>query len=374
MLSSSQFIAELKKSGFNYFAGVPDSLLKPFCQELECFSTGTHRISANEGGALALATGYHLATGGIPVVYLQNSGLGNIVNPCLSITSPFVYNIPVLYIVGWRGQPGTVDEPQHLSQGGVTETLLADLGIQYEILSKEPNLAGDQILKAKTFTGKNKSFAFLVNKGTFQNTIIANEKKSDEKYAMKRSQVLEEIISQLNDDFIIVSTTGKTSRELYEIRENNGMGHERDFLNVGGMGHASQIALAIAENQDDKKVLCLDGDGAVLMHMGALAINGTSGISNFYHLLINNGAHESVGGMKTIGYEVDFTAIAQGCSYGYVDSISSQHNLTMGMENFLGSEGPSFLEIRVCPGSNPDLLRPKESPEDRKKLFVKNIR
>ena len=369
MLIPEDFLNSLIKSGYVQFYGVPDSLLKSFCECLDENDNVDNHIAVNEGGALASAVGYNLATEKAAVVYLQNSGLGNLINPYLSIVHQSVYAIPVLMIIGWRGEPSKSDEPQHLTQGEITEKQLQLLNIPYEILSSDSGRAKEQVVRVKRMTDNGQAAALLVPKSTFD-----SDKKSPEILlcvnSFKRIDLLNSIVETIDEDTVIFSTTGKTSRELYEIRESLGMGHANDFLNVGGMGHTSQMALAYAQNNPAKKVLCLDGDGAALMHLGAMAINGTSQRKNFYHILINNGAHESVGGQKTVGFEIDFTRVAEACQYSFLSCVDNFENLPSSLNRFFETKGPSFLEVQVALGSREGLSRPKEKPIERKTTFI----
>nr|MCR5403549.1 phosphonopyruvate decarboxylase [Butyrivibrio sp.] len=289
--------------GGDYYTGVPDSLLKPLCDYLLAvygIDSRHHLIAANEGNAVGLAAGYYLATGRVPVVYMQNSGEGNIINPLASLLNDRVYAIPCIFIIGWRGEPGVHDEPQHIFQGEVTDSLLSTMGVEYCVISKETSEEElkstlerfDQLLQ------DGKQVAFIIRKGaltaagsidfeTMSDKKIENSK--GESYP-KREAIIEKIVEASEND-LIVSTTGKASRELFELREANGSGHEKDFLTVGSMGHCSSIALSVAAFHPERRVWCVDGDGAMLMHMGSLPVIAQSHPKNMIHVVINNGAH-----------------------------------------------------------------------------------
>lgn len=372
MLNPELFYNELINQGITFFTGVPDSLLKDICAVItEKTTEKNHIIAANEGNAIGLAAGYHLATGNIPLVYFQNSGLGNATNPLLSLAAKEVYGIPMLLMIGWRGEPGTKDEPQHVLQGAVQNALLDDLQIPYAILDNAVNNTSEfltkVILQAKQ---ESKPVAIVVKKEVFSSYELQAE---DLRYEINRDEAIGEIITSLNDSDIVVSTTGKTSRELYEHRLHSNTSNSCDFLTVGSMGHASSIALGIALNTS-KKVICLDGDGAALMHMGAFSTIGNSAAKNFIHILLNNGAHDSVGGQPTLGFDVDFQAIALACGYKKVVSIEHKTDIQSSLSALKQVNGPVFLEIKINKGAREDLSRPKESPETNKRNFMKGVK
>lgn len=371
MLSPAKFYQRLRSHGIEYTTGVPDSLLKDFCAYT--FDQGLDTIAANEGGAVALAAGYHLATGKIPLVYMQNSGFGNIINPLTSLVDPEVYSIPMLLMIGWRGEPGKKDEPQHVKQGRVNETLLQALEVPYCILAADEAEADAQLEMAFGYMKeKSAPYALLVQAGTFD-TYKMNAKTPGPVYTLKREEALDVILSGLGETDIVVSTTGKTSREVFELRAKYQQGHQRDFLTVGCMGHASQIALGIALEKPGRTVYCIDGDGAVLMHMGSLAIIGSKRPANFRHLLINNGSHESVGGQPTAGFGVDFGKVALACGYSSYFRASNKEQLEKALSDFRSGEGPVLLEVMTAQGSREDLGRPTIAPVDNKKDFMNFI-
>lgn len=357
----------LAKHNITHTLGVPDSLLKYYCSY--AFDQGQKLIAANEGNAVAMAAGYHLATGKIPLVYMQNSGFGNIINPLTSLVNEEVYSIPMLLMVGWRAEPGVKDAPQHTKQGAVMTDLIEALKLPYAVLSTEEGDIEAQIEEAEDSMNSNSSpFVLLIKKGTFEEYKLKSPQKSSA--TLKRETALKIVSEYLNDEDIVVSTTGKTSRELYEIREANKSGHHRDFLTVGSMGHASQIALGIALEKLTRKVYCIDGDGAMIMHMGGLSIIGDLKPENFKHIVINNGAHESVGGQPTAGFSIDFGEIAKGCGYASVLKATSEEELKSSLSDFSKKKGPALLEIVTQTGSRADLGRPELSPQENKKQFM----
>ncbi len=371
MISPEYFYNYLLKNNIEFFAGVPDSLLKDICAYITDHSSKqNHIIAANEGNAIALAAGYHMATNKIPLVYMQNSGIGNAVNPLLSLTDEDVYKIPVLLMIGWRGEKK--DEPQHVKQGKVTTDLLDAMKIPYLVLNDEEQNAQKQIDKALLkIKETNTAFAIIIRKGTFEKYNIKQKVESD--YPLYREDAIKIIIDQLQGNELLVSTTGKTSRELFEYREELGQKHHADFLTVGSMGHASQIALGIAINKPKRKVICIDGDGAVLMHMGGLAIIGAQSPKNFLHIIINNGAHESVGGQPTVAFNIDIPKIAKANNYKYAISVSSAEELLEALKNLKGNSYPALIEVMTKVGSRDNLGRPTIKPVDNKKDFMQNL-
>ena len=369
-VSPIKFYKAIEKNNIDFFTGVPDSLLKQFCLCIDDnVPEDRHIITANEGNAIALAAGYHLATGKLPLVYMQNSGLGNSVNPLLSLCDPDVYSIPMLILIGWRGEPGFRDEPQHVKQGKVQLDLLQAMDISYEVISKDEREVDRKISKSAVRAIKdNRPFAIVVKKGTFDTYKLPLLTPDDR--LITREESLEIILKQLPNYSIIVSTTGKTSREIFEIRENNGEPHFKDFLTVGSMGHCSSIALGIAVAKPDREVICIDGDGSLIMHMGSLSTIGKLKPKNFYHILINNYVHESVGGQATSAKFIEMPQLAKANGYKYVFSAHGRSQLKDQFDLFLNKEGPTFLEVKVKPGSRDNLGRPTIKPIDNKKAFI----
>ena len=374
MISPKFFIDTLGSYGIDFFAGVPDSLLKNICAYIADNKDAKHNvIAANEGAAVGLAAGYHLATGKIGVVYMQNSGEGNIINPLASLTDKEVYNIPVLLLIGWRGRPGVHDEPQHVKQGKVTTGILNTMGINFDVLCKEEDKAAKQIAKAvKTMRETGEVYALVIEKDTFEDYKLQSVEKND--LTMSREEAIQTVAAALDAKDVIVSTTGMISRELFEYRAQKGGGHERDFLTVGSMGHASQIALGIAMEKDDRKVWCFDGDGATIMHMGSMAIVASKSPANYVHVVFNNGAHDSVGGQPTVGLKIDLPAIAKAVGYRGALSADSKETLVAALEKLKGMQGPVLLDVKVKKGNRKDLGRPTTTPIENKNALMEFLR
>ncbi|MBW2083812.1 MAG: phosphonopyruvate decarboxylase [Deltaproteobacteria bacterium] len=368
MIPPKFFFDALTSRGIRLFAGVPDSLLKIFCAYANDHAEpGQYIITANEGNAVALAAGYYLATSNISAVFMQNSGLGNCVNPLTSLTDPEVYGIPVLLIIGWRGEPGLKDEPQHVKQGRITPAQLDILGIPYWIVEAGSDV--ESILNAcfEVLKRINAPVALLVREGSFGP--YDSQQKFPNAVSFRREDVLREIIELADARDLFVSTTGKTSRELFELRSERGEA-QRDFLTVGSMGHTSSIALGVALGNPRKRVICLDGDGSILMHMGALAIIGSLKPANLVHVLLNNAAHESVGGQPTVAGKMDFAAIAKACGYRGYHLVTDPQSLKTCWQRLNEGNGPHLLEIRIVTGSREDLGRPTTTPEQNKRAFM----
>ncbi len=369
MIRPEFFIEKLRENGIDCFAGVPDSLLKNICAYITDHFDAQHNIiAANEGAAVGLAAGHYLATGQPACVYMQNSGEGNIINPLASLTDPEVYNIPVLLLIGWRGRPGVHDEPQHVKQGKVTTGLLNTMGINFDVLSKEEDKAEKQIAKAIDALKKKDVYALVIEKDTFEDYKLQNVEKND--LTMSREEAIQTVAAALGEKDCIVSTTGMISRELFEYRAAKGQGHERDFLTVGSMGHASQIALGIAMAKPDRTVWCFDGDGAAIMHMGSMAIVANKAPKNYVHVVFNNGAHDSVGGQPTVGLKIDLAKIAEAVGYTRTISVSLGSQLTSALEVVKSIDGPVLLEIKVKKGNRKDLGRPTTTPIQNKEALM----
>lgn len=379
MIKPKTLFDKLKLKGTDYYLGVPDSLLKNFCAYItDNVPVSNHIITANEGSAIALASGYHLATNKIPLVYMQNSGEGNSVNPLLSLCDKEVYSIPILLLIGLRGEVGVKDELQHVKQGRVTKAILDAMEIPNEILTNDEKELDKQLDKAYQYmTTQSAPYAFVVKKGTFDDYTLKTQTTSF--LDMKREDAIEEIILNSPSSAAFVSTTGMISRELYELRDKYGVGHAKDFLTVGSMGHASSIALAIALQLGEKPIYCIDGDGAVIMHMGSMATIGVRATRNFVHIVLNNGAHDSVGGQPTVGLDINLMGVAQALGYKKVYSVSSKKEMINVLseikEGFnVGSNELTFLEIKVKKGARKDLGRPKSSPIENKVAFMKELK
>ncbi len=374
MITPKFFYDTLASYGIDFYAGVPDSLLKNLCAYITDNADVAHNIiTANEGGAIGLAVGHYLATEKISVVYMQNSGEGNIINPLASLTDKDVYNIPVLLVIGWRGKPGAHDEPQHVKQGKITTGLLNVMGIDYTVLSKEEDKAAAQIKKAVDYMQLTKEcYALVIEKDTFEDYKFQNTEKND--LTLSREEAIQIVAAVIGEKDTIVSTTGMISRELFEYRTAMNEGHERDFLTVGSMGHASQIALGIALEKKDRRIWCFDGDGATLMHMGSMAIVASKTPKNYVHIVFNNGAHDSVGGQPTVGLEIDLPSVAKAVGYKDAISIDNKEELDQYLStlNTILSTigGPVLLEVRVKKGNRKDLGRPTTTPIQNKEALM----
>ncbi len=356
-----------------FFTGVPDSLLRPICDYLmkEKGISASHVIAANEGNCVGLAAGYYLATGKTPVVYLQNSGIGNIANPVISLLNERVYGIPCLFLVGWRGEPGGKDEPQHSFQGMITHQLLNDMGIAAFTVREttDQEELGEILEQVGLLLDKGKQAALV-----FTTKSIVNSEKQVYKndFQLEREKAIHAILKWTGDD-IIVASTGKISREVFEVREQRGERHEKDFLTVGSMGHSSSVALGIALAKPKRRIWCLDGDGALLMHMGALAVIGTSNVKNLVHIVFNNSAHESVGGLPTVMGRVNLCETAKSLGYSCAHRIDSKEGLEAVLEIVRGKRELAFIEVLTAMGSRADLGRPTISPEENKCGFMKYL-
>ena len=412
MISPGFFAEELRRHGIDFYAGVPDSLLKSFCAWLsDNIGPSSHIIAANEGAAVALAAGHYLASGRPGCVYMQNSGEGNAINPLASLTDADVYSLPVLLLIGWRGCPGVHDEPQHVKQGKVTLTLLEAMGIPYAVLSADEAEASAQIAEACRILASGQVYALVVKKDTFAKYAPDSVISTEVEKSLSREDAIRTVASAIGPCDVIVSSTGMISRELFEYREAAGEGHSRDFLTVGSMGHASQIALGVALGQPERRVWCFDGDGAVIMHMGSMATVATKAKSNFVHVVFNNGAHDSVGGQPTVGLQIDLPGVARSLGYRNVYSVSTREDLLIVLEQIEGQTmhpqarndgrwpsgaqstpedtgqteglnsrnygpdrqsqcGPVFLEIIVRKGNRPNLGRPTRTPSQNRDAFM----
>ena len=374
MINPQQLFSLFQQNGLNFYTGVPDSLLKDFCAYISDNTTkGNNIITVNEGNALALASGYHLATGKTGVVYMQNSGLGNCINPLTSLTDKDVYSIPTLLIVGWRGEPEKKDEPQHVKMGKITLPILETLGVPYSILPDSIEEAIPSIQRAISYMNSEKSpYALVIKKGTFETYSLQNKKETS--FPLNREEAIKIITPLLEESSIIISTTGKTSRELFEFRESLNEEHEKDFLTVGSMGHSSSIALGIALQKPEKIVYCFDGDGALLMHMGSLAIIGDRKPKNFKHIIFNNFAHDSVGGQPTAADAINIPEIAKANGYKAVFTAETTEEVINKIKEIKTLQGPILLEIRCNKGARKDLGRPTRTPLENKNNFMRFLK
>lgn len=358
----------------DFYTGVPDSLLKPLCNYLmDAYGIDSkhHMIAANEGNCTAIAAGYHLATGKVPAVYMQNSGEGNVINPLASLLNDKVYAIPMIFIVGWRGEPGVHDEPQHIYQGEVTVKLLEDMDVAAYVVTKETTEEelDAQMQVFRSLLAKGKDVAFVVKKGalSFEKNVEYSNKNH-----MRREEIIEHIVNVSKEDPIL-STTGKASRELLEIREKNGQSHKYDFLTVGSMGHTSSIALGVALQKPQQKIWCIDGDGAMLMHMGAMAVIGANKPSNLVHIVINNGAHETVGGLPTVASEINLVKMAEACGYPYAVRVSEFEQLDKELQAAKERRELTLIEVECAIGAREDLGRPTTTALENKENFMRYL-
>ncbi|RXI39590.1 phosphonopyruvate decarboxylase [Clostridium tetani] len=365
-------IKEMQKLGIGSIVGVPDSTLKEFCDYMNYENPRNlkHYVPANEGAAVGLAAGIYLGTGKPACIYMQNSGIGNAANPIISLLNKEVYDIPALFMVGWRGEPGVYDEPQHKFQGMITKELFELLNIKNEVISSNTT---DEQLKtifevARNELNNSKQFAIIVKKGTFEKRGNKAHKNS---YEILREDAIKEILKQIEVTDMIVSTTGKISREVYEESDIILGGHKQNFLTVGSMGHSSMIALGLAKEHENRRIYCIDGDGAVLMHMGSLAFIAKQNPKNLIHIVLNNDAHESVGGMPTCAVDVNIGNIARACGYLKVYHVYSLNELTTVLKKAKAINELCLIEVKVSLESRNDLGRPKESARENKENFMK---
>lgn len=366
MISSAAFCDFLAKHDVSQFYGVPDSLLKSLCAYIDnTFATQQHVITANEGNAMAMAAGYYLGSGQPAVVYMQNSGLGNIVNPMTSLCDPQVYSIPMLLVIGWRGEPGVKDEPQHVKQGEITPEQLSLLDIPYEVIDQHADI-GSLAPLLSLMTEQSRPVAVVVKKGSFATVKAAPRPNA---FSLKREAALSALLDVLAPQTLVVSTTGKTSREVFELRKAKGHANS-DFLTVGGMGHTASIALGVAMSQPNRQVIAIDGDGSVLMHMGALAVIGSVAPKNFIHVVLNNQSHESVGGQPTVMGNVDLQAISRACGYQHYLCATAVADIEKALVSLNSQTGPALLEIKIAQGARDDLGRPTSSPQENKHAFM----
>ena len=350
MINQEKLIEAFRRQGVEFFTGVPDSFLNGFCT---CLTSAApperHVITANEGNAVAMAAGYYLATGRVPLVYMQNSGMGNAVNPILSLTDKQVYSIPMVFLIGWRGQSGTGDHDHHAAQGRLTLTLLDDMEIPYRILSdNDADASADAAWSVQTARESSLPAALVVPKG-----VCTGEKKpfENETYPLSREDAIRIVIEHSPPDAACVATTGRATRELYAVRTENGAYAARDFLNVGAMGHAVSVAQGLALADKSRPVICFDGDAAAIMHMGSLTMASKLDVPNLLHIVLNNGAHESVGGQPSAGHLIDFTGIAAGCGYETAGkAVETQRELCGAIERLSNRTRAGFIDVKIRKG------------------------
>lgn len=356
MLDQKKAFEVLAQNGINYFVGVPDSYLNGFCDYALDNFPERNVIAANEGNAIGIAAGHYFATEEIPLVYMQNSGQGNAINPLASLVDRTVYAVPMILLIGWRGQGNTeTNHPQHKLQGEITTELLDIMHIPYSVLADSDEEFGKVVEKAAGYCRKNRApYAFIVPKGV----MAASDKSNnmDNTYPMSREEAIEIILDHMPKDTIYSATTGRATRELFFLREKRNETKANDFLNVGSMGHASSVALGIATEKPGRHVVALDGDSAVIMHMGAMTMVSKVNAPNFMHVVLNNGAHESVGGQPSAGHLVDFTKIAEACGYATVGkAIENRTELIAAIEKLKGCGQASFIDCRIHKGLSRNL-------------------
>ncbi len=377
MIEPVRFIEAFKMAGVRFFTGVPDSLMKPFSAALDgSLTVREHVIAANEGNAVAVAMGHTLATGAPALVYLQNSGLGNTVNPLLSLVDPEVYGVPMVLLIGWRGQPGVADEPQHVKQGRITPAMLDVMEIPSQQLTPDTtdeDAAAIVRRAADEATARNGPSAIVVHKGTFVAVGGGTGSSEAEEQRPSREEALASVLGVIPPGSVVVSTTGMLSREVFELRQAAGLEGELDLLTVGGMGHASSIALGVSLADPRRPVWCLDGDGALLMHLGALAVIARAASPSFHHIVFNNQVHDSVGGQPTAIDVVDVVALARAAGYRWADTTSTLADVVPATMR-AAMQGPSLLEIEVRPGNRPDIGRPTRTPMQARLELQQSLR
>jgi phosphonopyruvate decarboxylase len=372
MIATKELFDALASNEIDFYAGVPDSLLGDFCAYIEDFSLPKHHvITANEGNAIALAAGYYLSSGKVGVAYMQNSGLGNAINPLASLTDAEVYGIPVILMIGWRGEPDVSDEPQHIKQGRITPGLLELLDIPYWVIQPDSNIKeiiSELLLKVSV---TNAPVALLVKKDAFLK--YSSQRKKIARSSLMREEALEKFLELVDRNDLVIATTGKTAREIYEIRGKKGEPQD-DFLCVGSMGHASSLALGVSIANPQKRVVCFDGDGALLMHLGALPVIGSMGQNLFLHIVLNNYSHESVGGQPTVSTNMDFERLAEACGYSSYLSATSIEEIEEQWGRLTWDKGPILFEVKIDIGSRKNLGRPSATPRQAKELFINKAR
>lgn len=374
MINLNNLYTTLENAGVSFISGVPDTLLNDFCIGLEDSWDFGHILAANEGNAIALATGYHLATNTVPLVYMQNSGLGNAMNPLISLTDKCVYSVPLVMVIGWRGEPGSSDWPQHQLQGEVSPVLLNSLGIKYKILTEDEEMSLEAIKWAvKEAKKNNQPTALLVKKGVLAKKEKSGFESDQSTYSMSREEAIKEIVKSAPQNTSFVASTGRITRELHAIREDLGHSHSFDFLNVGAMGHTLSIAAGIAAADSNKPVICLDGDAAAIMHLGSMPVTASLSLGNLTHIVLNNGAHESVGGQRSVGHDIDLIGIANASGYKtHGKFIETQLELNQAITSLTNFDKTSFIEVRIKKGMRENMPVLKMIPVDQKNSFIKN--
>lgn len=377
MIDLSRYYDFLKTEGVEFISGVPDTLLNDFCLGLDDNWAGSHHvIAANEGNSIALAGGYHLASGTVPLVYMQNSGLGNTLNPLISLADPLVYSIPMVMLIGWRGDPQTNDWPQHKRQGELTPVLLESLNIAYRVLEGSQDEVEDATRWAiQTARQTQAPTALLVRKGVMAKKEKAPFAPEGQQYSLSREAAITSILQASPENTVFVASTGRITRELHAVRELLDQPHSSDFLNVGAMGHALSIAAGIASAKPERKVVCLDGDAAALMHMGSMPITANRPLSNLTHIVLNNGVHESVGGQTSVGFTANLNAIARAAGYGTLNSFLTQgEEIARELPQVFEASQPTFIEVRIRKGMRSDMPLLKIDPHEQKEALQQQLK
>jgi phosphonopyruvate decarboxylase len=372
MLSPEKLVRWLAENGVTFATGIPDSVLGGLCWELMKETSGiNHVIACNEAAAVATAIGWHIGTNSIPLVYLQNSGLGSAVNPLASLAAGEVFHVPVLLLIGWRGKPGRLDEPQHRLMGSATVPILNCLGIPVDELPPDEEIAHDAITKIFgeiRVTGESR--ALVVEMGT----IGPSESIPWSRYhagLWTGAEALRHLCRRMPKDDLCVSTVGLVSRLLAAYRSGHRQEPANDLLAVGGLGLVSQLALGLALATPTRRIWCFDGDGSLLMHLGALTSVGASKPKNFVHVLFNNGIHESVGGLPSANQDTAFLQISRACGYKWDASAANAADLDI-LDHWLQDrDGPYFLELRVSRNVDLEVGRPRTSPRANKDMVMK---
>lgn len=373
MIEQKTLFAALQKMGLNFFTGVPDSLLNDFCLHLvNNVPDYQHVMAANEGNAIGIATGYHLATGEIPVVYMQNSGVGNATNPLLSLTQKDVYSIPLILVIGWRGDPSITDHAQHKKQGELTPVLMKDMDIPYEILDSDETVIEKFAWAAQKAREISSPVALIAKKA------ILTQKEKKQEYAdstlMNREEAISAVLDVFGENAIYLATTGRATRELHEQITAHGLSHELEFLNVGAMGHLSSIGLGMAVGAPNKRIVVFDGDAAAVMHMGSLATNGRYQPQNLIHIVLNNGVNESVGGQKSSGQVIDLTSVARACKYNTVETfVSTKEELQSAVKELDAQCGLAFIDVHVRQGIRKDMPKLGINHKEAKEALMKYL-
>lgn len=373
MVDQKLLFAALNQMGVDFFTGVPDSLLNDFCLYLvKNIPDGQHVMAANEGNAIGIAAGHYMATGKIPVVYMQNSGIGNATNPLLSLTHECVYGIPMILVIGWRGDPAISDHAQHKKQGELTPVLMKDMDIPYEILDSDDSVIEKfawAVAKAKEISSP---VALIAKKA------ILTEKVKKQVYPdsrlMNREEAVSAVVEVLGSDAVYLGTTGRATREVHEQLKAHGVGEGHEFQNVGSMGHVSSVGLGLALARPDQKVVVFDGDAAVVMHMGALATNCRYKAGNLIHIVLNNGVNESVGGQPSAGYVINLTEVAAACGYrtpGH--AVETKEELQRIIRDFDKGEMPLFVDVHVRQGIRSDMPKLNIDHKAQKDALMKNL-